>query len=969
MRGEHEPGDTVGRYRVVRTLGRGGMGVTYEAESLSTGARVALKELRLSRVEDWKSVELFEREARVLASVRHPAVPAYIDHFSLEQPSGPVFYLVQQLAPGRSLEELVASGWRADEAEARRIAEAVLDILDALHGRAPPVYHRDIKPQNVLREEGGKIWLVDFGAVRDVYRSTTVGGSTVAGTFGYMAPEQLHGVARPESDLYGLGATLIFVLSGQTLGQMPQRKLKADFRSRVRVSAHFRVWLEKMLEPAPEDRFLAAVAALKALRDPKIGMGSRSAGGSRTRSLAATLAAVLLGGGAFVAVTELRDRNARVAFAGGASDRTPSDAWLPPRPRDPSLPIGAAPVFIAVAHTPTSSGVFTPDGSRLLTGSLDGAVKIWDARTGKAVGALAGHTGAVRSVQVSRDGHYAVTSGDTTLRIWSLPDGQPVRVIAASSTPLAAAAISPNGALVASSSPKDGVKIWKADGTLVATLNHPGVLEVAFAAGGAWLVTAGQDSTIRVWTVADGSLRATLHGHGAPIGRLAVAPDGLTLASGSDDHTVKLWALQGGELIRTLLVHTDEVWSLAFSPDGGTLLSGDKAGVLARWEVPIGRLIGTMSMDPRLLGTMSLAFAPSGLAFATMQENGNAVLWTLVGAGAHSKFPRGNIVQASAPSGPTEAARTYARALDLVDAYHGHDDSLSAAETLFKRMLLADSRSAMALAGLARVGFKRSLITRDTFDEPGLERALGLAERAIANDPTFADGFVAKGWILRGLKDTVGARGVVDQARRLDPTSARVLALDATLASDDGETARAEQLFSDALSRPMTASLAGTVYAYLREVYWDTGDMDAVDACDRRSIELTPESAWAKGNYAFFLLEKGDFEAAIAMAQSALSQMDYGVARTTLAEAYCAKGHLSLWDGHDPETARKAFDNAVRAQESNACGHYGLGAYYQYLGKKGADPHALQEARRDYQSAADLDPKDGLASAALANLP
>jgi serine/threonine protein kinase len=119
MRGERGPRDRVGRYRIVRTIGRGGMGITYEAQPVTSGPSVALKELRLSRLDDWKPVELFKREADVLASIRHPAVPYYVDHFTVETGEGPVFYIVQQFAPGRSLAELVASGWRADEPEAK----------------------------------------------------------------------------------------------------------------------------------------------------------------------------------------------------------------------------------------------------------------------------------------------------------------------------------------------------------------------------------------------------------------------------------------------------------------------------------------------------------------------------------------------------------------------------------------------------------------------------------------------------------------------------------------------------------------------------------------------------------------------------------------------------------------------------------------------------------------------------------
>jgi tetratricopeptide (TPR) repeat protein len=293
---------------------------------------------------------------------------------------------------------------------------------------------------------------------------------------------------------------------------------------------------------------------------------------------------------------------------------------------------------------------------------------------------------------------------------------------------------------------------------------------------------------------------------------------------------------------------------------------------------------------------------------------------------------------------------------------------LTDAESLFKRMLDANPRSAMALTGLAHVGFKRALITRDTFDEPGLRRALAFADRALASDPTLADGYVAKGWIVRDLKDRGGARATVEQARRLAPLSGRALALDATLAMDDGETERAEQLYTEALARPMTRFLANTVFVYLRELYWAMGDIDAVDQCDRRSIDLQAESAWAKGNYATLLLEKGDADAAIAMAQSALSQIGYGVARETPSDAYCAKGHLWLWDDKNPANAKRSFENAVRVLPTSACGAYGLGATHQYLGRQGGNPSELGEARRAYESAGAMAPNDPLPAKALAAL-
>jgi len=96
---------------------------------------------------------------------------------------------------------------------------------------------------------------VDFGAVQDTYQNTVTGGSTVVGTYGYMAPEQFRGQAVLSTDLYGLGTTLLFLLTQQSPADLPQRKLKIDFRSHVNISSDFADWLKKTIEPIMEDRF------------------------------------------------------------------------------------------------------------------------------------------------------------------------------------------------------------------------------------------------------------------------------------------------------------------------------------------------------------------------------------------------------------------------------------------------------------------------------------------------------------------------------------------------------------------------------------------------------------------------------------------------------------------------------------------------------------------------------------------
>ncbi|MEM6425365.1 MAG: protein kinase, partial [Cyanobacteria bacterium P01_D01_bin.128] len=127
------------RYRIVKMLGQGGSGTTYQAQDCLTGYYVALKELSLKGLKDWKQLELFEREAQVLAGLDHPAIPNYVDYFQVDFDNDRCFYIVQALAAGHSLANLVAEGVHFSEADARYIASEILQILDYLHSLNPPI--------------------------------------------------------------------------------------------------------------------------------------------------------------------------------------------------------------------------------------------------------------------------------------------------------------------------------------------------------------------------------------------------------------------------------------------------------------------------------------------------------------------------------------------------------------------------------------------------------------------------------------------------------------------------------------------------------------------------------------------------------------------------------------------------------------------------------------------------------------
>ena len=272
----HELGNVVNhpdgkhQYQIVNLLGKGGVGHTYRALDLNSSRQVAIKVVSLRQTQDWKVLELFEREAKVLSCLDHQFIPAYLDYFELETADDKKFYLVQELVEGKSLANLVADGWHGTELEISEIAIQLLDILSYLHSFDPPVIHRDLKPHNIIRRSDGKVYLVDFGAVQDIYRHTVSLSKTFVGTLGYMPLEQLRGSVSPASDLYSLGCTLLFLLTHKSPCDLPQKGLSIDFSNRVNVSAHFQTWLTQILEPIAEDRFQSAAVAQQALNKPKI---------------------------------------------------------------------------------------------------------------------------------------------------------------------------------------------------------------------------------------------------------------------------------------------------------------------------------------------------------------------------------------------------------------------------------------------------------------------------------------------------------------------------------------------------------------------------------------------------------------------------------------------------------------------------------------------------------------------------
>jgi len=268
--GQLQPGTILqDRYQIVGVLGVGGMGSVYQARDLrfsNVTKLCAVKEM-LNLTQDPKvrqlTVRNFEREANVLATLDHPAVPEIFDYFSEDNRS----FLVMEFISGQSLSEL-SEGTGSLLAEDQVIDWAIqlCSVLAYLHSHKPnPIVFRDLKPSNVMLDLHNRIRLIDFGIAK-VFQSGERG--TMIGTEGFSPPEQYRGEAGPASDVYALGATLHALLTRQdprleapfSFTERPIRGVNPD------VSPVFEAVIMKALSYNLDDRFASAVEMGEALQ-------------------------------------------------------------------------------------------------------------------------------------------------------------------------------------------------------------------------------------------------------------------------------------------------------------------------------------------------------------------------------------------------------------------------------------------------------------------------------------------------------------------------------------------------------------------------------------------------------------------------------------------------------------------------------------------------------------------------------
>ncbi|MDY7231263.1 protein kinase domain-containing protein [Hyalangium rubrum] len=275
----------VGPYQVRQLLGQRGPARTYLAED--TDGLVVLKELSFSSEPDAATLAAFHQEARQLQALTHPRIPRYLDMLQFGLGLDMRLYLSQEFMEGTSLEAVLSSR-RPTESEARELARQVLDILQYLQGRTPPVFHGDLKPANLIRRPDEALFLVDFGAA-------WVPDGAGEQPSRYMPPDQPVGALDATTDLYSLGVTLVDALNGEPSGKQRSARLE-PLAATVNVSPAFRAFLGRLTAADKRQRFTSAAEALRELEQPERAPVARSRRSRIWPVMAGTSAALVLFG-------------------------------------------------------------------------------------------------------------------------------------------------------------------------------------------------------------------------------------------------------------------------------------------------------------------------------------------------------------------------------------------------------------------------------------------------------------------------------------------------------------------------------------------------------------------------------------------------------------------------------------------------------------------------------------------------
>jgi eukaryotic-like serine/threonine-protein kinase len=648
-------GDTLnGRYRLDRSLARGGFARVYVATDLLLARSVAIKVLDdalITAHDERDFLARFAQEAALVAQLDHPNILGVHDYGEADGTA----FLVMPFVDGGSLDSLLRREAREhgsahmDPPRALSYLRQAAMALDYAHRRG--VVHRDVKPANMLlRAEDDRLFLADFGIAKVLSAAGTHSLTGATGTVAYMAPEQFRGQVGPATDIYALGCVAFQLLTGKPpfVGDTQQVMWAHAFGTVPVLAEHGGGHLPPILQPVLERalakdsaarfptavEFVHALDATLTIATPKPDPPPPIQATSPSWAMPTT-----------PVVAPHGHTPARTPVPPHRPDAVTVSAPSPPASAGTSrrralaalaglllLPLGGV-AAIRARSAPSATPTPLPTGVALLTATTAipsaGAVRPSATPTGGAAVAIASPTATPTALP-------SATATAPSLAPASTATASPVRtsaILSGHSSWLTSATWSPDGRILASSAADRTVRLWSSEGAALGELTgHTGTVDaIAWSPDGRTLASSAADRSARLWT-AEGVPLRELTGHSGRVRGVAWSPDGRTLASASDDKSVRLWSPEG-QLLANLAGHNGTVWAIAWSPDGQTLASASEDRNIALWS-PTGNLLAVLTGHTD--GVRALAWSPDGRILASASADMTVRLWATDGTHRHT---------------------------------------------------------------------------------------------------------------------------------------------------------------------------------------------------------------------------------------------------------------------------------------------------------------------------------------------